>query len=147
MARVYSRKKGKSGSKKPAKKVKPSWLNYTPKEIEQLVIKLAKTGTSPSKIGIILRDSYGIPSVRNITNKKILGILNENKLNPEIPEDLNSLIKRESKILKHVEVNKKDEVSKRGLQITNSKIRRLIKYYKSEGTLPNEWTYERGKIY
>ncbi|MBI2667812.1 30S ribosomal protein S15 [Candidatus Woesearchaeota archaeon] len=147
MARVYSRKKGKSGSKKPAKKVKPSWLNYTPKEIEQLVIKLAKTGTSPSRIGIILRDSYGIPSVRSITNKKILGILNENKLNPEIPEDLNSLIKRESKILKHTEINKKDEVSKRGLIITNSKIRRLIKYYKREGTLPDEWTYERGKIY
>ena len=147
MARIYSRKRGKSGSKKPAKKVKPSWLNYTPKEIEQLVIKLAKTGTSPSRIGIILRDSYGIPSVRSLTNKKILGILNENKLNPDIPEDLNSLIKRESKILKHTEINKKDEVSKRGLNITNSKIRRLIKYYKREGTLPDEWTYERGKIY
>ena len=147
MARMHSGKKGKSGSKKPIKKVKPSWLDYNPKEIEQLIIKLAKAGSSPSIIGIILRDSYGIPNVKNIIKKKIINILEENRLMPNIPEDLHSLIKKESKIIKHLEINKKDMSSKRGLQLTNSKIQRLTKYYKREGTLPNDWTYEKGKIY
>ncbi|MBI2663059.1 30S ribosomal protein S15 [Candidatus Woesearchaeota archaeon] len=147
MARMYSGKKGKSGSKKPVKKTKPSWIDHAPKEIEQLVLKLAKAGNPPSKIGVILRDSYGVPSVKSITNKRISTILEENKLNPEIPEDLHSLIKRESQIMKHMEINKKDMPSKRGLRLTTSKILRLIKYYKREGILQNDWTYEKGKIY
>ena len=36
MARMHSRKKGKSGSKKPSKPVKLSWIRYTEKEIEQI---------------------------------------------------------------------------------------------------------------
>ncbi len=147
MARIYSRKKGKSGSKRPIKKVKPSWLTYSPKEVEQLIVKLAKAENSPSKIGIILRDTYGIPLVKTITNKRILKILEENKLKPEIPEDLHSLIKKETKIIKHLEVNKKDYISKRGLYLTTSKIQRLIKYYKREGILQSNWAYEKGKIY
>ncbi|MDP6642047.1 MAG: 30S ribosomal protein S15 [Candidatus Nanoarchaeia archaeon] len=147
MARMYSRKKGKSGSKNPIKKAKSSWIDFSSKEIEQLIIKLAKAGNTPSKIGLMLRDSYGVPSVQNVANKKILKILRENKLNPEVPEDLNSLIKRESIIMKHLEINKKDMVSKRGFQLTSSKIRRLMKYYKKEGILENDWTYEKGKVY
>ena len=42
MARMHSRKKGKHGSKKPAKKSTPSWTRYKPKEIEMLIAKLAK---------------------------------------------------------------------------------------------------------
>ncbi len=147
MARLYSRKKGKSGSKKPLKKVKSSWLNYGEKEVENLVLKLAKAENSSSKIGIILRDSYGIPDVQIITNKKISKILEENKLTPEIPDDLLSLIKRETKIMKHLSLNKKDMVTKRGLMLTSSKIRRLIKYYKAEGKIQQDWSYEKGKVY
>ena len=87
MARLHSRKKGKSGSTKPIKKVRPSWVRYGDKEAEQLVIKLAKQGYTQSKIGIALRDIYGIPDVRTITNKNISFILKENKLSSEIPED------------------------------------------------------------
>ena len=36
MARMYSRKRGKSGSHKPMKKIAP-WIEYKPKEIEELV--------------------------------------------------------------------------------------------------------------
>ena len=80
MARLHSRKKGKSGSKKPLKKIKPNWVRYDAKEAEQLVIKLSKQGYSQSKIGVALRDIYGIPDLRTITNKKISKILEENKL-------------------------------------------------------------------
>src|SRR3989338_2145164 len=94
MARLHSRKKGKSGSKKPLKKIKPNWVRYDAKEAEQLVIKLSKQGYSQSKIGVALRDIYGIPDLR-------------------------------------------------GLQLTESKIKRLVKYYKANGKLPQNWKYDR----
>lgn len=142
---MYSRKKGKSGSTKPLKKTKPAWVRYGSKEVEQLVVKLAKQEVKPSQIGIILRDSYGIPDIKTITKKSITKILEENKVLPHMPEDLTSLIKKQIKITKHLEKNHKDMPSKRGLQLTESKIRRLVKYYKKTGKLPKAWVYDRNK--
>ena len=52
MARMYSRKRGKHGSKKPAKKTVPSWTRYKPKEIELIIVKHAKEGKLPGfKVG------------------------------------------------------------------------------------------------
>ena len=73
---MYSGKKGKSGSKKPIKKTKKVWLRYSNEEVEQLIVKLSKQGYTQSKIGTILRDTYGVPDVRTILNKKIGKILN-----------------------------------------------------------------------
>jgi len=145
MARMHSRKKGKSGSVKPVKKTKPSWVNYKPKEVEQLVVKLAKSEKSPSQIGIILRDVYGIPSVKSVTKKSILKILTENKLAPKLPENLTALIKKHVKLMKHYENNKHDKTSLRGMQLTESKIKRLIKHYKRTKKLPQNWIYEKRK--
>jgi len=75
MARMYSRKKGRAGSTKPSVLKIPTWERYDPKEVETLVQKLAKSGKSSSEIGIILRDTYGIPTVKPIVNKKITEIL------------------------------------------------------------------------
>ena len=44
-------------------------------------------------------------------------------------------------IRKHLEANKKDMPAKRGLQLTDSKIRRLAKYYKKKGVLDAKWRY------
>lgn len=145
MARMYSRKKGKSGSKKPLKKTKKVWLRYSDKEVEQLIIKLAKQENTQSKIGIILRDTYGVPDVRNVLNKKIGKILEENKLKSQLPEDLMALIRKELTIVKHMEGNKKDMTAKRGLQLTETKINRLVKYYKKKGILDKDWVYDRQK--
>ena len=143
MARMYSRKKGKSGSKKPVKKTKPVWLRYGSKETEQLVIKLAKAGKTASEIGILLRDSYGVPSVKVITKKKITQILEENKLMQKLPYDMLALIKKEIAIMKHIDANKKDMTAKRGLILADSKIRRLVKYYKKVGKIPADWKYDK----
>jgi small subunit ribosomal protein S15 len=142
---MHSRKKGKSGSTKPAKEKTPSWVRYDPTEIEQLIVKLAKSGESESKIGITLRDKYGIPGTKEILNKRIKTVLNEHQLSKPIPEDLGNLIKKEISLLKHLEKNKKDMSAKRGLQLTESKIKRLSKYYKRAKILPEKWTYEREK--
>jgi len=145
MARKYSGARGKSGSKKPLTEKKPNWLRYSAKEVEQLTIKLAKSEKSPSKIGTILRDSYGVPDVKLITKKKISRILEENKLNPKVPEDLAALIQKVIRLVKHVEVNSHDMTVKRGLIITESKIRRLEKYYKQIGKLPQDWHFDKSK--
>lgn len=145
MARMYSRKKGKSASKKPVKKTIPVWMRYKPREIEMLITKLAKEGKTTSWIGTILRDTYGIPDVKLVCKKKISTILKEKKIERELPEDLTALIKRAVMLRKHLEENKKDKTAKRGLQLTESKIKRLVKYYKKSGKLTSEWKYDPAK--
>ncbi len=145
MARRYSKKKGKSGSAKPGKMEKPSWLSQDEKTVEQVIVKLAKQGESASKIGVILRDSYGVPDVKTVCGKTISKILADNKVVKEIPDDLLALIGKDLAITKHLELNKKDMTAKRGQQLTVSKISRLVRYYKSKGVLPKDWTYDRSK--
>jgi len=146
MGRMYSGARGKSGSKRPSKKTVPGWVRYKPKEVEMLIIKLAKEKYTPSQIGITLRDTYGIPSVRVLLNKSITQLLEEKKLLGALPEDLMALIKRSIMLKKHLEENKKDEVAKRGLNLTESKIKRIVKYYKATEVLSADWTYDPDKV-
>jgi len=142
MSRMHARTKGKSGSKKPISTTSPSWMKLKKDEIEAIVVKLGKKGYQSSKIGLVLRDSYGVPDIKTITGKTISKILKEKEVYSEVPEDIQNLIKRAVKIRKHLESNKQDMVSKRGLQLTESKIRRLEKYYKKTGVLPTIWKYD-----
>ncbi|MBI5392711.1 30S ribosomal protein S15 [Candidatus Woesearchaeota archaeon] len=146
MGRMYSGKHGKSGSKRPQKKTIPSWVRYKPKEVEMLIVKLAKEKNTPSQIGIILRDTYGVPSVRVLLNKSITQFLDEKKLQGALPEDLLALIKNSIMLKKHLEQNKKDMVAKRGLQLTESKIKRIVKYYKATERLASDWIYDPDKV-
>jgi len=142
MARIHARRKGKAGSKKPLLEPLPNWMSYKPDEVVALILKLAKQGHTQAKIGLILRDSYGIPDVQKITGKKIGQILEENKLTKAVPEDIEALLARAAKAKKHLEKNRKDLVTKRGIQLIESKIKRLEKYYKAQGKLPENWTYK-----
>jgi small subunit ribosomal protein S15 len=146
MARMHSRKKGKSGSTRPLRKTQPSWIRHNPKEVELVIVKLAKEGNTASQIGIILRDTYGIPNVKMITKKKITQILNEKNLSQEIPEDLMALIKKLVAVKKHLDNNKHDMSALRGMQLTESKIKRLVKYYKRIKKLPIGWKYDSKNI-
>ncbi len=107
------------------------------KEIEGIIVKLANEGMTASKIGIVLRDSYGIPSVK-IMDKKIGKVLAENKLNPKIPEDLVALEKKSENLKNHLGKNKQDKKANRGLQVTNAKIVSLSNYFKKKGILPKD---------
>ena len=141
MARIYSGKKGKSGSHRPPVKIVPRWVKYKKEEVIDLVVKLAKERKTSAAIGAILRDQYGIPDVKAITGKTISKIMKEKKLYPEIPEDMLSLLKKAVALREHLERNKADKHSKRGLQNLESKIRRLGKYYVRKGLLPKDWKY------
>ena len=122
--------------------IKPEWVEYSTEEIEELILKLTKEGNSTSKIGIILRDQYGIPDVKLITGQKITKILEKHDQGLEYPEDLMNLIRRAVNIREHLEENPKDLHTRRGLRIIESKIRRLVRYYTGEGVLPEGWRYD-----
>lgn len=142
---MHSRKRGKSRSKKPLNRAKPSWLSYRPEEVEQLVLKLAKEDHPHSRIGMLLRDQYGIPDVQAVTGKRITKILKEHQLLAEIPEDLTSLIRKSIRLKQHLEENRKDMPVRRGLLLTESKIHRLVKYYKNTERLPADWKFDQSK--
>ncbi|MBT4352584.1 30S ribosomal protein S15 [archaeon] len=145
MARMYSRKKGKSGSTKPVGTKTHTWIRYKPKEIELLIIKLAKEEYAPSEIGLILRDKYGIPDVKALTKKSISDILAIKDLLPKVPENLTNLIRKAIDLRKHLETNNSDIIGKRGLILTESKIRRLAKYCIRTNKLPADWKYDPKK--
>lgn len=105
------------------------------------MIKLAREGNPPSRIGVVLRDQYGIPLVKTITGKGIFDILRENNLNPSIPEDLEVLLKKAANLRAHLERHKSDTFNRRAIQVIESKIHSLSKYYKSKGVLSEDWKY------
>ncbi|MFX0076536.1 MAG: 30S ribosomal protein S15 [Candidatus Hermodarchaeota archaeon] len=146
MARMHSRKKGKSGSTRPSRREKPVWVELSSEEVESEVVKLARKGFSQSLIGVKLRDSYGIPLVKVVTGKSIHEILKENDIEAPLPEDLTNLVKKALNLRKHLESNHKDLESKKGLQRTESKIYRLIKFYKKKKRLPSDFKYDPEKI-
>ncbi len=141
---MYSRKHGKSGSKKPHRDEPPEWVNMSPDEIEKKVVELGKDGMKPSEIGEVLRDKYGVPSVKYF-DLKITEILEENDLGSDIPEDLKSLVKKSDKIRSHLSDRKRDSSAIHGLEQTESKIRRLSKYYKRKDRIPQDWKHETKK--
>src|SRR3989304_511336 len=146
MARIYSRKKGKHGSKKPPLKIVPRWVKLKKNDVEDLVISLAKEKKNSAVIGTILRDQYGIPDVRTLTGKNITEMMSESKLYPDYPEDLISLFKKAIILREHLAKHKADKHSKTGLEHLESNIRRLIKYYAREGKISKEFQYDPKKV-
>jgi len=137
---MHARRRGESGSKHPVERQHPEW-SLKPEEIEDIIVKLAEEGKQPATIGLILRDSYGVPDVRAALGKKITKVLEEHDLLPEIPEDLSNLLDKRANLMKHLAENKRDLHNRRRLQLIEAKIRRLVKYYKREGRLPENWRY------
>ena len=134
--------KGRSHQTRPVTKRSPAWCRYTSEEVEALVIKLAKEGHPLSKIGIILRDQHGIPLTKPITGKSISEILKERELAPAIPEDLETLMRKATRLHVHLDKNKADLGNKRAVLIIEAKIYKLARYYKRKGVLPPDWKYE-----
>lgn len=127
--------------KKNIKSNSSEWLELDSKEIEQTVLELRGQDMSSSEIGLILRDKYGVPDVKLVTGKKITQILREKNVGPKVPEDLQNLITKALGLKKHLDINPKDVHNKRALQLIESQIRRLVKYYKNNGKLPKDWIY------
>lgn len=91
---------------------KPEWMKTSAKEVEKLVVELAKEGNTPEKIGMILRDKHGIPKAK-LVGKKISAILEENNL--KFPDLKNIQEKRISALNSHITAHKHDTSAKRSL--------------------------------
>lgn len=141
MARMHTRKKGQAGSTKPIRTEPPKWSNTNRDEIENTIQQLGSNGTSSSKIGMILRDRYGVPDVTLVTGKKIVTIMKEKNIIQKVPEDIHNIIISVLELNKHIIKNPKDVHNKRSLNNKISKIRRLEKYYRREGVLPADWKF------
>ena len=141
MARTHAHTHGKSHSIRPATKDAPSWINQKPKEIVELIVKLSDEGLSPTEIGLKLRDEYAIPLVKPILGKSITTILKENNISSTMPEDLNRLLQKALGLQKHLKTHNSDHRNVRSLELIESKIHRISKYYKYNGKIPSNWKY------
>ncbi len=141
MARMHTRRRGQSGSKRPFVTESPEWVPLTSKEVEEKIVELAAQKLSTSLIGIRLRDEYAVPSVQLLTGKTVTKILAEHKAAPERPEELMNLMRKVVSLQAHLDHNPKDNHNTHALHLTESKIRRLVRYYKSEGKIPEDFEY------
>lgn len=141
MVGKMARMRGRSRSTRPVSRRPPDWVEYQPDEVKALIINLAREGKAPSEIGNILRDEHGIPLVKPIVGQGVLRVLQEAGLAPRLPEDLYNLMVKAAQLRRHMERNRKDFGNKRGLQMTESRIYRLTRYYKREGMIPADWNY------
>jgi len=134
------------GVSQMAKKKKEDWVTYDRDEINNLVVKLAKEGHTAAKIGLILRDQYGIPDVKKY-NIRISRIA-RNETKQEIPEDLFSLLKKTVNLHRHLSQNRKDPKARHSFQTIEDKVRKLARYYVKEKKLPKDWEYtiEKAKL-
>lgn len=105
------------------------------------MVKLSKDGTSPSEIGLKLRDEHGIPLVKPIVGKSMTKVLADNNIKFEMPEDLDMLVKKALGLQKHLKAHNSDHRNVRSLELVEAKIHRLSKYYKKTGKLPKSWRY------
>jgi len=144
MARMHTRRRGSSGSDRPAADDPPEWSDVDADAIEERVVELAEAGHSPSEIGLKLRDEgvdgTPVPDVTLATGRKVTEILEANDAEPDLPEDLRNLMERAVRLKEHMDENPTDYQNKRALQNTQSKIRRLVDYYRGD-ELEAEFTY------
>jgi len=135
-----------SSQRTPPSRTRPyGWIKYSSEEIEDIIVKRSKEGLQSAMIGTVLRDTYGIPSVKLVLDKSIVDVLRDHGIAPRIPDDLQSLVRSAIKLHKHIEAHPKDLHSLRGLQLMEAKIHRSSKYYRREGIIPPEWRYSRAR--
>tara|TARA_B100001996_G_scaffold286149_1_gene226395 strand:- start:8312 stop:8758 length:447 start_codon:yes stop_codon:yes gene_type:complete len=143
---MHSPGRGKSGSTKPFVDKAPEWSNTDSKAITELILSLSADGHTTAQIGTILRDQHAVPDVRLVLGKRIGQVLSDNDKTVKYPEDMMSLMRRALRLIDHLDSNSKDLHNSRQLELTESKIRRLARYYQSEGQLDNEWAYKRDQL-
>jgi len=91
---------------------KADWIKIKPAELEKIVIGLYKEGNTLAKIGLVLRDKYGIPKAK-LLGKKIKKILQDAKVKLRSEADvINTKI---GTLNKHIEKNKHDQPAKKKL--------------------------------
>ena len=97
---------------------KPTWVKIKEPELKKVIAGLAEKN-APSKIGLILRDQYGIPTTK-VFGKKLKAYLNE--LGIEKNEDLDNAEKKVDGLKEHLKTNITDRHAKHKLQKAQGKL-------------------------
>ncbi|RDD52198.1 30S ribosomal protein S15 [Nanoarchaeota archaeon NZ13-N] len=111
-------------------------------EIINEILELAKQGYRKSQIGRLIREKYG-KDIKTLVGKNLEKILEENGIKEDIPEDLLNIFKKINRMLKHLEVHKKDTHTKKKLEEYEKSVQVIIKYYKRTGKLSKDFKYSR----
>ena len=146
MARMHSKGNGTSGSSKPNIDTAPSWSESDKGTVEELIIKYANEGHSSAKIGTLLRDMHAVPDVRLVMGERISQTLSRNDLESKYPEDMMNLMRKALSLIDHLSNNKKDLHNRRQLELCESRLRRLARYYVGTGRIPSTWAYKRDQL-
>jgi len=141
LARIHSHRHGKSHQTRPPSKGPPSWVKPTPEEVRTTILKLARDGIPQSRIGLTLRDDYGVPLAKSLLGKSIGRVLAEGKASPKLPQDLQDLIERAQRVQRHLNTHHSDRWNVHSLELIEAKIYRLSKYYKARDMLPADFKY------
>jgi small subunit ribosomal protein S15 len=141
VSRIHSGRKGRSGSHRPFPLTKPTWVSVEAEEVVDKAVQLAKGGLSGAQVGGQLRDGLGVPSVRALTGQRMTALLASHGVKPELPEDLQALLKRVVHLQQHLALHPKDLSNQRGLTLMEARIRRLAHYYRERRLLPPDWSY------
>lgn len=104
---------------------KPTWVKMKETELKKVIKKLSEKH-SPSQIGIILRDQYGIPTTK-IFGKKLKAYLKE--VGIEKNEDLENAEKKVKNLKEHLKNNITDRSAKHKLQHAQSRLNIIKKYF------------------
>ncbi len=118
-------------AKQEQKLEKPLWVKLSLEEVEAIAIKLAGEGHTSEKIGLILRDQYGIPSTR-IFGKKLGKILKEKNVYKDA--NLANVEQKHLRIKTHLQKHHTDRKSKRALEIRTARVRKMKKYIARKNT-------------
>ena len=97
-------------------------------------------------IGTILRDQHAVPDARLVTGERISETLMRNGIGGKYPEDMMNLMRQALRMIDHLNTNHKDLHNRRQLELTESRIRRLAKYYRGTGKLDSDWAYKRDQL-
>jgi len=141
VSRIHSGRKGRAGSHRPYPLTRPEWVTVSAEEVVSQAVQLTKAGRSAAQVGLVLRDGLGVPSSRAVTGKRLGAVLVDAGLKPEIPDDLQALLKRVVHLQHHLETHPNDLANRRGLNLMESKIRRLARYYRQRRRIPENWRY------
>ena len=104
---------------------KPTWVKMKEPELKKLIAELAEKN-APSKIGMILRDQYGIPTTK-VFGKKLKAYMQE--LGIERNEDLENAERKVEKMKEHLKTNITDRKAKHKLQHAQSRLNITRKYF------------------
>jgi small subunit ribosomal protein S15 len=119
MARIHAHTHGKSHSTRPTSKDVPPWLTESQEKVSSLIIGLAKP----------------------ILGRAIADVLVDNDIIRDMPEDLEHLVMKALGLQKHLRTHNSDHRNVRSLELIESKIHRLSKYYKKIGKIKKNWKY------